>query len=144
MSAFHARLRLDAFYVVWGGLHLLIHSSADVHELPSLGPLPLLPLIYMCTVETATRILRNTTSPSVTATLLYIPTNSARRWFLYLLTIHRILCFFDSGHVDNCEMVSHHSLDLHFCNSYIRASFRESYGFSYIKMQSLKFWSANL
>ena len=55
---------------------------------------------------------------SIVAVSIYIPTNSARV-FPFLHTLSSIYCFtvctfFDDGHSDWCEVISHCSFDLHF------------------------------
>ena len=61
--------------------------------------------------------LRNTYTFSILAVLVYIPTNSVRGFpFLHLLSI--IVCrFFDDGHFDQYEVITHCSFDLHFSSN---------------------------
>ena len=60
---------------------------------------------------------------STEAVPFYIPTNYAQGFqFFHVFTntcyfVFKIVCgFFDDGHSDWCEMISHCSFDLHFSN----------------------------
>ena len=54
------------------------------------------------------------------ASPIYIATNSVRVFFLYTLSS---IYYFNDGHSDWCEMISHCSFDLHFSNSNIEHLF---------------------
>ena len=51
--------------------------------------------------------------------LIYSPTNSARGTLFSTPSPEIIVCrfFFNDGHPDRCEMISHCSFDLHFSNN---------------------------
>ena len=50
--------------------------------------------------------------------LIYSPINSARGTLFSTPSPAIIVCrFFDEGHSDRCEMISHCSFDLHFSNN---------------------------
>ena len=56
--------------------------------------------------------LRNLHTVLIVAVSIYIPTNSARGFSPAFIVCR----FFDDGHSDLCEMISHCSFDLHFSN----------------------------
>ena len=55
---------------------------------------------------------------SIMALSIYIPTNSARGFSFYTSSPAFIACrFFDDGHSDQCEIISHCSFDLYFSDN---------------------------
>ena len=54
---------------------------------------------------------------SIVAVSIYIPSNSAKGSLFSTHSPAFIVCrFFDDGHSDRCEMISHCTFDLHFSN----------------------------
>ena len=71
---------------------------------------------------------------SIVDTLIYSPTNSARGTLFYTPSPVVIVCrFFDDGHSDRCEVISHCSFDLNFpINEWCWASFHVFSSYLYV------------
>ena len=54
---------------------------------------------------------------SIVAISIYISTSSARGFPIITPSLALVCGFFDDGHSDQCEVVSHCSFDLHFSNN---------------------------